>query len=262
MTRLNFTLPDSITRDIGDSVSALSQRLKNPPSFWQIGSPVLRFKIQHVLTKQLDDYEFTAGSTLSHDSSVNAQFIGSCLPHMCLPFNASAVPRSDLYGCDESIFPYALSFHTLMPLFPPSLCDCGEPVDPLGLHYASCIKVNARNLLHNALRDCVYGSLHHIIRDLSAHNVGHNVALLVSDKMSKASTYIHHWCPLKLNAPIIHERQIPCNSRPSFLAPSKSPDILISFFNSPHKPLFGDFVFSSPRTSDKTTHSQAAQIAT
>jgi hypothetical protein len=257
MTRLDFTLPDSIARDIGDSVSALSHRLKNPPSFWQVGTAVKRFMLQHVLTGQLDDYETLLGSSLSHDPAVNAQFVGSCLPHMCLPFNASAIPRSDLHGCDESLFPYALAFHTLMPLFPPSTCECGEHVDPLGLHYASCIKVNARNLLHNALRDCFYGSLHRILRDLPAHNA----ALLVSDKVSKASTYIHHWYPLKENAPIIHERQAPYGVRPLLVAPSKSPDILVAFFDAPHRPLFGDFVFASPRASDKTTHSQAAQIA-
>ena len=257
MTRLNFTLPASVSRDIGDSVSALHSRLKNPPSFWQFGTAVKRFKLQHVLTNQLDDFETLLGSSLSHDPAVNAQFIGSCLPHMCLPFNASAVPRSDLHGCDESLFPYALAFHTLMPLFPPALCECGEHVDPLGLHYASCIKINSRNLLHNALRDCFYGALHHILRDLPSHNV----ALLISDKMSKSSTYIHHWYPLKDNAPVIHERQAPYGSRPSLIAPSKSPDILVAFFNAPHRPLFGDFVFSSPRTSDRTSHSQAAQVA-
>jgi hypothetical protein len=257
MTRLNFSLPDSIALDIGDSVSALSKILKNPPAFWQFGTPTLRFKLQHALTKQLDDHEYFIGSTLSHDPSVNAQFIGSYLPHMCLPFNASAVPRSDLYGCNESTFPYALAFHTLMPLFPPAFCECGDFVDPLGLHYASCIRVNARNLLHNALRDCFYGSLHRIIRDLPAHNV----AILVSDKVSKASTYIHHWYPLKDSAPVIRERSIPYNVRPSLIAPSKSPDILVAFFDSPHRPLFGDFVFSSPRASDRTSHSQAAQIA-
>ncbi len=257
MTRLNFTLPDSIAHDIGDSVSALHHRLKNPPSFWQFGTAVKRFKLQHVLTQQLDDFETKLGSSLSHDPSVNAQFIGSCLPHMCLPFNASAVPRSDLHGCDESLFPYALAFHTLMPLFPPAFCECNEFVDPLGLHYASCIKVNARNLLHNALRDCFYGSLHRIVRDLPAHNVAH----LISDKISKASTYIHHWYPLKVTAPTIQEHRPPYNNRSVLPAPSKSPDILVSFVDAPHKPLFGDFVFASPRASDKTTHSQAAQIA-
>ena len=257
MASLNFTLPDSIARDIGDSVSSLHHRLKNPSSFWQVGTAVKRFKLQHVLTNQLDDYETLLGSSLSHDPAVNAQFIGSCLPHMCLPFNASAVPRSDLHGCDESLFPYALAFHTLMPLFPPALCECGEHVDPLGLHYASCIRINSRNLLHNALRDCFYGSLHRILRDLPVHNA----ALLVSDKLSKSSTYINHWYPLKENAPTIRERQIPYGSRPSLIAPSKSPDILVAFFNAPHRPLFGDFVFASPRASDKTTHSQAAQVA-
>ena len=216
MTRLHFTLPASIARDIGDSVSILSPRLKNPSSFWLFGTAIKRFKIQHALTRQLDDCELTLGSSLSHDPSVNSQFIGSCSPHMCLPFNASAIPRSDLYGCDESLFPYSLAFHTLMPLFPPSFCDCGEFVDPLGLHYASCVKVNARNLLHNALRDCFYGSFHRIVRDLPAHNVAH----LVSDKVSKASTYIHHWYPLKATAPVIHERAAPFNIRPSLIAPS------------------------------------------
>jgi hypothetical protein len=257
MTRLNFSLPASVTRDIGDSVSALQNRLKNPPSFWTFGTPAKRFKLQHLLTQQLDDYDILFGSSLSHDPAVNAQFIGSCLPHMCLPFNASAIPRSDLYRCDESLFPYALAFHTMMPLFPPSICKCGEHVDPLGLHFASCIQINARNLLHNALRDCCFGALHHFIRDSSAHNV----ALLLSDKTSKASTYIHHWYPLKDTAPVIVERQVPYNVRPALSAPSKSPDILVAFYASPQRPLFGDFVFSSPRLSDKTTHSQAAQVA-
>ena len=144
-----------------------------------------------------------------------------------------------------------------MPLFAPALCECGEHIDPLGLHFASCIKVNARTLLHNALRDCFYGSLHHILRDLPSHQV----ALLISDKMSKSSTYIHHWYPLKQTAPAIHERQAPYGYRPTLIAPSKSPDILVAFFSAPHRPVFGDFVFSSPRLSDKTCHSQAAQVA-
>ncbi len=58
---------------------------------------------------------------------------------------------------------------------------------------------------------------------------------------------------------MIHERQTPYGARP--IAPSKSPDILVAFFNASHKPLFGDFVFASPRASDKTTHSQAAKVA-
>jgi hypothetical protein len=42
--------------------------------------------------------------------------------------------------------------------------------------------------------------------------------------------------------------------------PSKSPDILVSFYADPQRPLFDDFAFSSPRSSDKTTHSHAAQV--
>ncbi len=112
-----------------------------------------------VLTQQLHDYDTTFGSSLSHDPAVNAQFIGSCLPHTCLTFNASAIPRTDLYKCDESTFPYALAFHSMMPLFPPSVCQCGEHVETLGLHYASCIKINARSLLHNALHVVNVGPL-------------------------------------------------------------------------------------------------------
>ncbi len=63
MTRLNFSLPASVALDIGGSVSALSRTLKNSASFWQFGTPTLRFKLQHVLTKQLDDHEFFVGST-------------------------------------------------------------------------------------------------------------------------------------------------------------------------------------------------------
>jgi hypothetical protein len=256
-SRLSFTLPDAVTRDVGDSVAALCKRLINPSSFWELGNPSKRFKLQHLLTDQLDTYDELFASTLSHDPAVNAHFLGSCLPHMCLPFNASAIPRSDLAGCDEALFPYALAFHTMMPLFPPNLCECGEHVDPLGLHYGSCIKINARNLLHNAMRDCCFGSLLHIVRDCPAHNV----AILASDKSSKASTYIHHWYPLKPTAPTIFQRQVPYVARPTLVAPSKSPDILVAFSNDPHRPIFGDFVFSSPRLTDSTTHTQAAQIA-
>jgi hypothetical protein len=42
--------------------------------------------------------------------------------------------------------------------------------------------------------------------------------------------------------------------------PSKSPDILVSLYADPQRPLFDDFAFSSPRSSDKTTHSHAAQV--
>ena len=67
---------------------------------------------------------------------------------MCLPFNDSAVPRSDLHGGDESLFPYALAYHTLlMPLFPQALCECGEHLVYI-LPPASIEVKNARNLLH------------------------------------------------------------------------------------------------------------------
>jgi hypothetical protein len=89
----------------------LQNRLKNPSSFWIFGSPVKRFKLQHLLTQQLDDYDTTFGSSLSHDPAVNAQFIGSCLPHMCLPFNASAIPE-DL----EPIFTNVMNLFLRTPL--------------------------------------------------------------------------------------------------------------------------------------------------
>jgi hypothetical protein len=37
--------------------------------------------------------------------------------------------------------------------------------------------------------------------------------------------------------------------------------VLIAFLDEPHRPVFGDFVFSSPSARDKTRHSQAAQVA-
>ena len=89
LTRVN--LPASIANAIGDSVSALKHRLDNPPDFWVVGTETKRFRLQHELTEQLDAADFLTGSTLSHDPAVNAQFIGSCLPHMCLPFNAPAI---------------------------------------------------------------------------------------------------------------------------------------------------------------------------
>jgi hypothetical protein len=45
------------------------------------------------------------------------------------------------------------------------------------------------------------------------------------------------------------------------LLPQAKARILVAFFSAPHRPVFGDFVFSSPRSSDKTCHSQAAQVA-
>jgi hypothetical protein len=257
MTRLNLPFPPCIIRDIGDSVAVLSRVLKNPPDFWLFGSATRRFKIQHHLTRQLDDFDYSKGSSLSHDPSVNAQFIGSCLPHMCLPFNSASVPLADICSCDEPLFSYALAFHTMMPLFSTHICSCGTQVDPLGLHFALCNKLNARNLLHNALRDCFYGALRRTVRD----SPGHNVALLASDKWAKSSTYIHAYYPRRHNAPPILERQPPHTNLPPRVAPSKSPDLLVIYADAPLRPMFADFVFASPRLSDNTTHTQAAQIA-
>jgi hypothetical protein len=257
MSRLGFTLPRSIQLDIGDSVSALSRQLQNPPDFWTFGAPTKRFKVQHHLTAQLDNLDFTRASSLSHDPSVNAQFLGSCLPHMCLPFNTAFVPLSDIYESDDLLFSYSLAFHSMMPLFPVHICACGDQVDPLGLHFAMCNKLNARNLLHNALRDCFFGALRRFV----SNTPNHNVALLVSDKFSKASTYIHSYYPRKDTAPPILERQPLHTKLPPRIAPSKSPDILVVYADAPLRPMFVDFVFSSPRATDNTVHTQAAQIA-
>jgi hypothetical protein len=252
----NASLPTSIATAIGLSVSALKSRLENDPEFWVAGNDVKRFKLQHHLTDQTDDADFTFGSTLSHDPAVNGQFIGSCLPHMSLPFNAPAIPRTDLNSCNQDLFPYALAFHSMMPLFPQDLCICGESVDPLGLHFASCLKLNARNLLHNALRDCLCGAARHIVSDIHDHNI----AFIKSDSIAKSATYIHAWYPRRdPNVPIL-ERQRQPGSHPR-VAPSKSPDVLIAFLDDPHHPVFGDFVFASPNAREKTQHSQAAQVA-
>jgi len=142
----------------------------------------------------------------------------------------------------------------MMPLFPQDICACGGSIDPLGLHFASCLKLNARNLLHNALRDCFCGAARHLVQDLADHNV----AFIKSDSIAKSTTYIHSWYPRKANAPQLLERSRQPGVRPK-LAPSKSPDVLIAFLDEPHRPIFGDFVFSSPR--DNVHHSHAAQVA-
>ena len=252
----NISLPISIATDIGLSVSALKSRLENEPDFWIVGTDVKRFKLQHHLTDQYDDADFILGSTLSHDPAVNGQFIGSCLPHMNLPFNAPAIPRADLNACNQDLFSYALAFHSMMPLFPQDICICGDSVDPLGLHFASCLKLNARNLLHNALRDCFCGAARHIVGDIHDHNV----AFIKSDAISKSATYIHAWYPRKESAPPILERQRQPGSSPR-IALSKSPDVLIAFLDDPHRPVFGDFVFASPNIREGTRHSHAAQVA-
>jgi hypothetical protein len=256
MQHMSTSIPHQISTDIGHSVASLQTNLMNPPDFWLVGTETKRFKLQHHLTEQLDTFDYLRCSKLSHDPAVNAQFMGSCLPHMCLPFNASAIPRSDLESSDQALFPYAIAFHSMMPLFPTDMCLCGELVDPLGLHFGSCLKLNARNLLHNALRDCFCGAARNLVRD----HPDHNIAFIKSDAIAKSTTYIHPWYPRKTNAPPIRERQR--LSLPQLRsAPSKSPDVLISFLDDPHRPVFGDFVFSSPSSKDKTSHSEAAQIA-
>ena len=175
---------------------------------------------------------------------------------MNLPFNAPAIPRMDLNSCNQDLFPYALAFHSMMPLFPQNICLCGEAVDPLGLHFASCLKLNARNLLHNSLRDCFCGAARHIVSDIHDHNV----AFIKSDSISKSATYIHAWYPRRDAAPPIVERQRRPGSNPR-VAPSKSPDVLIAFLDDPHRPVFGDFVLASPSARNNTQHSHAAQVA-
>jgi len=253
---MDIPLPLTIINDIGASVSSLKMRLENDPPFWEVGTEVKRFKVQNILTDQLDDADFLFASTLSHDPAVNAQFIGSCLTHMNLPFNAPAIPRSDLNTCDQLLFPYALAYHSMMPLYPQDICLCGESVDPLGLHFGSCLKLNARNLLHNALRDCFCGAARHLTSVLDEHNV----AFIKSDSIAKSATYIHAWYPRRSAAAPIIERPRQPEKCPK-VAPSKSPDVLIAFLDEPHRPVFGDFVFSSPSARDNTRHSQAAQIA-
>ena len=252
----NVFLPTAIATSIGLSVSALKARLDNDPEFWIVGADVKRFKLQHHLTDQSDEADFLLGSTLSHDPAVNGQFIGSCLPHMNLPFNAPAIPRVDLNACNQDLFPYALAFHSMMPLFPQDICICGDSVDPLGLHFASCLKLNARNLLHNSLRDCFCGAARHIVSDIHDHNV----AFIKSDAIAKSATYIHAWYPRRDPTLPVLERQRQPGSSPR-VAPSKSPDVLIAFLDDPHRPVFGDFVFASPNARDKTRHSHAAQVA-
>ena len=70
-----------------------------------------RFKLQHLLTDQLDTYDEMFAPTLSHDNpSVNVHFMGSCLLHMCLPYSASARPRSDYYHFPPHIRAHVMSF--------------------------------------------------------------------------------------------------------------------------------------------------------
>ena len=137
-------------------------------------------------------------------------------------------------------------------------CPCPQPPtwDPLGLHAASCIKLNAYNLIHNSVRDCFTGAARFLVRDHADSNVG----FILSDANAKSSTWIHEYYPKKSAAPAIIDR----TSSTRGTLPSLSPDILISFLNDPLHPYFGDFVASSPSIENNLSHGltgQAAQAA-
>ena len=140
----------------------------------------------------------------------------------------------------------------MLPLFPPSLCRCQQSWDPLGLHAASCIHLNAYNLLHNAVRDCFAGAA----RKCVSKDPGSQVSYILTDKFAKSATWMHHFFPLKPDAPAVLLKDDP-QRRP---APSLSPDILIAFNNDPLHPYFGDFVASSPSATNRLRHGEAAQL--
>ena len=134
-------------------------------------------------------------------------------------------------------------------------CPCPQPPtwDPLGLHAASCIKLNAYNLIHNSVRDCFTGAARFLVRDHADSNVG----FILSDANAKSSTWIHEYYPKKSTAPAIIDR----TSSTRCTLPSLSPDILISFLNDPLHPYFGDFVACSPSVENNLSHGHAAQAA-
>jgi hypothetical protein len=125
--------------------------------------------------------------------------------------------------------------------------------DPLGLHAASCLHLNAYNLLHNSVRDCFAGAARaRIAKDPHAQ-----VSYILTDKHAKSATWMHEFYPLKRDAPAIIHRNDPTRTP----APSLSPDILVAFINDPLNPYFGDFVASSPSLVNKLKHTEAAQAA-
>lgn len=247
------SLPPSISREIGESVAALSSRFEVPSRYWHMDAEKPRRKVQHELTGMLDAAEVEEASSLSHDPAVKAQFLGSSSPSMSLIFNTCLIPRYILDSLDNYSFSYALAWHVMKPLFPVFQCPCKQTWDPLGLHAAMCTKLNAYNLLHNSVRDCFAGAARSIVRDDSDANV----AFILTDTHAKSATWMHHYYPLKASAPLIRNKADP-TSRPS---PSLSPDILISFLNDPHNPYFGDFVASSPSLANGKRHGEAAHAA-
>ena len=250
---LRLPIHPSILTQIGVSVSILSSRFTMPDDFWRLDPKRIRTKIQHELTEMIDDAEIDEASSLSHDPAVNAQFCGSITPSMSLPFNSCLVPRHILDRLDMYDFSYALAWHTMLPLFQPTLCSCSKLWDPLGLHAASCLHLNAYNLLHNSVRDCFAGAA----RSRVAKDPHAKVAYILTDKHAKSATWMHLFYPLKPLAPPILHRHDPTRTP----APSLSPDILIAYVDEPLTPYFGDFVASSPSLSNKLKHTQAAQVA-
>jgi ribonuclease HI len=249
---LRMQLPPSITDSIGSSVASLSARFNMPASYWHISARRARSKVQHELTEQLDAVETAEALSIAKDPAVAAQFLGSILPSMSLPFNSCLIPRFILDSLDNYSFTYALAWHTMLPLFPPSVCSCKQSWDPLGLHAAACVHLNAYNLLHNAVRDCFAGAA----RKCVSTDADSQVSYILTDKFAKSATWIHGFYPLKANAPAILLKD-DVHRRP---APSLSPDVIIAFNNDPLHPYFGDFVASSPSITNRLRHGEAAQI--
>jgi hypothetical protein len=249
---LHIPLHPSIANAIGSNVSRLSSRFTMPEGYWQISASHARFKIQHELTEQLDAAEIAEALSLSTDPAVAAQFLGSVSPSMSLPFNSCLAPRFVLDTLDDYPFSYALAWHTMLPLFEPSDCKCGQRWDPLGLHAAACYCLNAYNLLHNSVRDCFAGAA----RKCVSKDPLSQVSYILTDKFAKSATWMQEFYPLKPGAPAILLKDDP-QRRP---APSLSPDILIAFNNDPLHPYFGDFVASSPSTTNRLKHGEAAQL--
>jgi hypothetical protein len=208
-----------VINDIGSSVSALSANIHMPDNYWRMDADRARTKVQHELTEQLDVNEIAEAQSISTDTAVTAHFLGSLTPAMSLPFNSCLVPRFLLDSLDNYDFTYALAWHVMMPLFPPTHCTCKQMWDPLGLHASACLHLNAYNLLHNSVRDCFAGAA----RKSIATDPEAQVSYILTDKFAKSATWMHEFYPLKPDAPTITVRDDPQRGP----APSFSPDILI-----------------------------------
>jgi ribonuclease HI len=250
---LQMQLPASITDAIGSSVASLSSRFAMPVNYWIMSPRRARSKVQHELTEQLDTAEIAEALSIAKDPAVAAQFLGSISPSMSLPFNSCLIPRFILDSLDNYSFAYALAWHAMLPLFTPSVCACKQAWDPLGLHAAACVHLNAYNLLHNAVRDCFAGAA----RKCISNDAGSQVSYILTDKFAKSATWMHGFYPLKSTAPAILLKD-DIHRRP---APSLSPDVIIAFNNDPLHPYFGDFVASSPSATNRFRHGEAAQAS-